>query len=171
MTRLTQFYNLDFPEIVKELYPRSSYKPWQFQSVTDGFWDDPKNCRGYMVWFAKRLGIKKKTDWYPIKVTDFKKNYGGGFIKRFRKTYFALKYVYPNYEWLPWLFPSVPDGFWDESANRKWYYAWLGKQLRLKTEEDWLSLKARQLFANGGYSLLTKFPLKDVRVEASQIVD
>jgi hypothetical protein len=68
----------------------------------------------------------------------------------------------PHYPWLEWRFPQVPQGFWDQRANRRRYLDWLGQQLGVKQPEDWYQLSTQQLCHWYGRSVLKKF--KDSRV-------
>ena len=52
-----------------------------------------------------------------------------------------LASVYENYRWIPWKFNSVPDGYWDDQENRRWYLKWLGKKLGIKHWSDWHHVK------------------------------
>ena len=47
---------------------------------------------------------------------------------------------FPEYEWLPWKFNTVPKGFWDDRANIDKYMSWLSKELNIKTIEDWYNV-------------------------------
>ena len=40
-----------------------------------------------------------------------------------------VKDVFPDYEWLPWKFSQVPNGYWEELDNRIYYAKWLGEKL------------------------------------------
>ena len=156
---------------VKELFPKCDFKPWEFQQVPNGFWDDPKNCRQFIVWLGKRLGFKKKNDWYQVKRTDFKANCGGGFIKRFKTPLFGLKAAYPNHNWIPWRFENVPVGFWKDETNCCWYLNWLGRRLRLKSRTAWLELTAKQLRANHGNGIMAKMSVREIREVGASLIE
>jgi hypothetical protein len=82
---------------------------------------------------------------------------------KFRSSPFAIVRDYlPHYPWLEWRFPQVPQGFWDQRANRRRYLDWLGQQLGFQQSEDWYQLSTRQLCRWYGRSVLKKF--KDSRV-------
>lgn len=155
---------------VKELFPKCGFKAWEFHKVPNGFWDDTKNCLDYLRWLGKRLGVKKKEDWYQVKRSDFKENLGGGFIKRFKTPFYGLKAAYPRHNWLPWLFENVPVGFWDEDSNRCWYLGWLGRRLRLKSRDAWSRLSAKDLRANHGNGLIAKMSVVEIREAGAALV-
>lgn len=159
-------FKRDVIAVLKELYPKSNWLEWKFHAVPTGFWDEPKNCKKYLRWFAKRVGIKRKSDWYRISNDDFKSNLGSGFMKRFRTPYGALSFAYPNLTWLPWLFDRIPYGFWDDRSNREQYLRWVGKQLKFKSASDWQRLTADLLRTmRGGYGLLATIGVPRIRKE------
>jgi hypothetical protein len=45
-----------------------------------------------------------------------------------------LAKVYPEYDWLPWKFPKVPQKFWDDVKNQRKFMEWAEKQLHVT---DW----------------------------------
>jgi hypothetical protein len=44
----------------------------------------------------------------------------------------VLKGVYPDYEWLPWKFKSVPKHFWTTEKNRFDFFRWIESDMQLK---------------------------------------
>lgn len=169
-TLFADYYAKNPLRVVTELFPKCSFKPWQFHQVPFGFWDDTKNCRSFLNWLGKRLGFKKRSDWYRVRRTDFKENFGSGFIKRFKSPLFALKAAYPKYNWLPWLFENVPVGFWADETNRCWFLNWLGLRLRLKSREDWLGLTAKQLRENHGNGIIAKMSVREIREAGASLL-
>ncbi len=95
-TLISEYYAGSIEKAVKELFPESPFKPWEFHQVPNGFWDDPANCRKYLNWLGKRLGFKRKEDWYRVRRIDFRNNSGNGFLKRFKTPYSGLNIAYPD---------------------------------------------------------------------------
>ena len=52
-----------------------------------------------------------------------------------------LSTVYPEIEWLPWKFSNSPQDYWDDVNYQRKYVDWLGKQLGVKTIDDWYNIK------------------------------
>jgi hypothetical protein len=46
------------------LYPEKSWQVWLENKVPNGFWEERKNRRNYLDWFAKIFNIKDFKDWY-----------------------------------------------------------------------------------------------------------
>lgn len=53
----------------------------------------------------------------------------------------ALANLYPNIEWKPWLFTSVPAGYWDDPQNQNNFIQWLSMELKIKNMSDWYAVK------------------------------
>jgi hypothetical protein len=45
--------------------------------------------------------------------------------------------MFPDYNWLPWKFEKSPQGFWENSENRKKFMNWAAKELNIKEMKDW----------------------------------
>jgi hypothetical protein len=85
------------------LFPDFDWKPWLFKAVPHGFWQSDYNCRNYMRWLEKQLGISKTEDWYRVQSIDFRNQSGVGFIKIACSGSIlrAVTYLYPDYPWKP----------------------------------------------------------------------
>ena len=70
-------------------------------------------------------------------IKDFKKHNGIGLTQQYGSYINLIMNNFPNYNWLPWKFNSVPDGFWSDSSNAKKYINWLANELKVNTMEDW----------------------------------
>ena len=51
-----------------------------------------------------------------------------------------LSQVYPDYEWLPWKFDTVPRNFWLDVNNQRKFLEWAGKELKIKDMSDWYNV-------------------------------
>ena len=57
-----------------------------------------------------------------------------------------MKNMFPDYNWLPWRFSSVPNKFWNDIDNQKNYMEWVDQQLDFKNTEDWYKINTNVLF-------------------------
>ena len=153
---LMSFYGDSPLESVKDYLPEYPWKPWLFKRTPQGFWQDRCNRVTYMDWLAGRLGFHAEADWYGIAQRDFFANDGGGLLATVYdfSPQAALHDYRPEYPWTPWLFRSVPKGFWAVSENRVWYLRWLGEKLGYQAETDWKLVRQRDFCENGGSGLL-----------------
>lgn len=72
---------------------------------------------------------------------DFVDNSGSSLLKHYNQSHIQLIVrSFPNHEWLPWKFGSVPKGYWESSENVKKYMNWLSRQLNVNKIEDWYNV-------------------------------
>ncbi len=159
---IQEYYANSLDKAIQELFPGRSFHPWEYSQVPPGYWDEPAHCRTYLDWLGERLGFQRTEDWYQVRREDFRQNNGNGFIKRFKKPYFGLRIAYPDVQWLPWCFETVPVGFWDQESNRQWYLRWLGQQLDFRSPTDWLGITAIQLREFHGNGLIKKMSVREI---------
>lgn len=57
--------------VLKNLKPEYDWKEWLFSRVSAGFWDDRKNRRRFLDWFAEEIGIKDPQDWLDVGQDEF----------------------------------------------------------------------------------------------------
>ncbi len=130
--------------------------PWLHGRVPNGFWDRREHRIQYIRWLGEHCGFHKPEDWYVVRKSHFKSNCGGGLLctQYQDSVYAALREYYPDYDWLPWRFHSVPPKFWTVPENRYRYMAWLEKELGFTQPEDWYGVVKHTFSANYGGGLL-----------------
>lgn len=123
--------------MVRELVPEHKFNTWEFKQVPKGWWNDIENHRTYFTWLKKSLKIKKPEDWYSIKSRQVNLS----FLKRFENYQQMLEVMVPDFNFRPWNFSHVPDGWWKKRENQQLYMDSLGKELGFSNSEDWYALK------------------------------
>merc|ERR1712166_900319 len=112
-----------------------------------------------LVRVAERFDISQPTDWYRLNRAAVAKEFPHDEeVQRVFKEHISLvlESRSPENEWFPWLFRGgVPQGFWDDSANRGRYAAWLAAELQLVEPEDWYQITAKMMQQNSGGGLLS----------------
>lgn len=108
---------------------------------------------------ASQLGISSKQHWYPV---DSKRVHAldsrklitkkfGGSVPR------AIMDIFPEHEWLPWLFRRMPNGLWGDLKIQRQYFDWLGIQLHIgKNLEQWYSVSTLDVTSRCGTQLLQR---------------
>jgi hypothetical protein len=64
---------------------------------------------------------------------------------KYNNMYLLLSTVFPEYEWLPWKFTSLPPSFWDDHNNHKLFLNWAEKQLNINEKNDWYKISRKVL--------------------------
>ena len=142
-------------ELLKDQFPKYKWLEWKFGHVSEGFWKKRANVFRFRDWFQKQLGIKKLEDWYEVTASDFKRHHGGGVLLKYDSSpsTFVMN-VFDEYEWLPWMFRSVPFRFWEKKTNARRYFQWLTEELKIKQLDDWYQITARDITQNYGSRFL-----------------
>ncbi len=147
----------DFPFYSeREADSASTDSPWRLARVPNGFWDIRENRVRYMDWLAVQCGIKKPADWYEIRKRHFVQYCGGGLLRNHYGCSIRIAAVdyLPDYDWKPWLFGCVPNGYWKNPKNRNLYMHWLAEQLGFTCTEDWYGVTAETFHRYHGGGLL-----------------
>ena len=138
---------------LKSVFPQVEWVPWKRSKVTQNFWNNTENVRHYAYWLGKTLGYENMVHWYQITRTIINNNYGIGCLKKYNSTLMFLKDIFPEYEWLPWLFESTPQQYWNDETQIK-FAIWLGKTLCYKNMDDWYQITQKIIQDNKGGGLL-----------------
>jgi hypothetical protein len=83
-------------------------------------------------------------------------NGGGGLLRLYYSDSPAafVSAVFPEFQWIPWHFPFVPRGFWEDLNNQRTYLDWVGQQVRYQTWEDWYQVNSDTVVNHFGGGLL-----------------
>jgi hypothetical protein len=169
-TLLSKVYDSSVLVAMLDYEPQYEWLPWLFAKKPKGYWQVSGNRHSFMQWLELTLPVETEDDWYRVTRADFVENGGAGLLVNFYQgsVLSALREYRPDRDWMPWLFPKVPCGFWNSSENRLHYFRWLGERLRFHSINDWTHLTVRELRATGGAGLFSGFysgSLKRVRNE------
>ncbi len=144
ITRL--YYDRSLPSALQHLFPEHHWYEWKFKALPHHYWKKAIHQRQYFERIAKRLHVNRMEDWYRVRATDViglgkhpLEMYDGSLYK-------ALATVYPEEEWLPWKFDTVPLGFWKHKDNHRKYFDWVSKQLNIKSAQDWYKVTRKDIW-------------------------
>jgi hypothetical protein len=154
-TLIQKYYISSVYVAMRDYAPRYKWIPWLFSQTPKGFWQKAENRKSYMKWLEGLLQIESEDDWYLVSRASFAENSGAGLLGNHYNGSIlsALREYRPDYDWKPWGFPKVPDGFWNQPDNRKQYFRWLASRLRFRSSSDWHRLTKRDLSTTGGGGL------------------
>jgi hypothetical protein len=162
---LTHQYNSSHLAFLVDCFPEYNWLPWKFVgSAPNNYWKDRnqnpilKNIKWFVSWFEAEVNITSKEDWYKITRTVIDNNYGMGLINScFRgSVYDLVKYVYPEYRWLPWMFTNAPNGFWFDTENIKWWISWYMETHGYTTLDELYAMTYPDVIAYNGGALWTR---------------
>jgi hypothetical protein len=98
-----------------------------------------------MEWLSKNL-TKQPYDWYNVPITQVFALGGKNVLQRYKDSIAdALMTLFPEYDWLPWLFDPMPSLTWYRRSNHYKYIYWLSEKLSLNRAEDWYNVNPEEV--------------------------
>lgn len=123
------------------------------------YWKEFKNHRKFFDEVEKRMNLKSWEDWYQIKFSDVEfhggapllfEYYGNSLVK-------ALLKIYPERQWKPWRFSSVPHGFWRDTIQQRNFMDEFGRDYKVTCFDDWYTIEQDKILERGANNLLQEF--------------
>jgi hypothetical protein len=139
-----------------EVYPEKEWQIWRFQELPKDYWNDKSVHRKYFESVSKDLNLKSLEGWYHVSKSDVSRYGSGGPMPLFygNSLSVALMELFPEHKWVIWRFSKVPEGFWDKVENRRSFFEWLYKELKLKDTDGWYRVTRTSVARYGGSALL-----------------
>jgi len=103
--------------MVRELVPECKLRTWEFRQTPAGWWKRAENQQEYFEWLKETLKIHKPEDWYSV----ISRQIHPSFIKQFGSYQGMLKVMVPEFDFKPWKFAQVQDGWWKKPENQQIY--------------------------------------------------
>lgn len=141
------------------VYPQYEWQLWRFYHLRPGYWRNYGTQKKYFDWLAESYSIATQQDWYTVTQGDILAT-GGGHLLRFQyngSLAKALANVYPQYDWKPWKFSMVSQGFWKNRSIHRKYFDWISEELMIETQEDWYGVRYKDITERGGVAVLQQF--------------
>jgi hypothetical protein len=160
---ILQKYNYSIYDMISKIYPENIWHQWNFKGIPDSYWEEEINRINYKNWLFKKLNLNEPEGWYQLNRDIVEDNKGYGFIRYYENFENCYRSFYPDYNWIPWKFSRVPNGYWEFKENRRKYMDWLFKDLRYTKLEDFYSLKTEIISSTGGEGMLQLFYNRSIR--------
>jgi hypothetical protein len=145
--------------VVKELlFSDYEFDDTLFSIVPDGTWKIAENRIKALRRMGEIEGFEIENDWYGLTQKTMNKHRLGGLLNHWyyangKRIQDVPKELYPEYDFLPWLFDSgAPPDFWNDITNIIWYMKWLDGELKL---DSWYNLRVDHLLENHGSGLIS----------------
>jgi len=135
------------------------------------YWTSIENQRAFLEDLANSLGfdIHDLQRWYALELKDYQGRGGSGLLNLYRNSPSAmLKAVFPELEWLPWKFSTMPRRIWEDKEAMHSALKLIKTTFSIKSDEEWRRLSPAQLQqlglaqvvakAGGLPALLEKYP-------------
>jgi len=93
------------------------------------FWNSETE-KSFFDWLGKQLKFNSLDEWYKITAGVIGKFGGSGALGNHNNSPLqALQAIYPEHNWIPWKFNTVPRSYWENLQNQKSFFDWVAIQL------------------------------------------
>ena len=135
---------------------------YMFKNLPQRYFNHKQNKIEWLKGFENKFNIKKEDDWYNVTSQQFMSEPNGPTLYGHfnSSTIKIMEFLYPKYDWKPWLIKSgTPNNYWNSIENQKKYLLWLGELLEIEIEnqEDWYKLTGRKIIDNYGSGMFDKY--------------
>ena len=148
-----------------------NWLPWKFTVTPKGYFNEEGNRTKYMKWLSEELNINKYDDWYNVTYNDIVNKHGKMIIEYYGTYTDLIIKSNPNYNWLPWKFKTITNGYFDDKENQNKYINWLSKELNINKYEDWYNVTYKDFVNNNGKSLLAIYNHSHIKLITSLFPD
>jgi hypothetical protein len=155
LSLLKSYYSGSMPLAMKAIYPDHQWCEWLFLKPPTGLWEDKSSMRRYFEWLGKLLNVAKLDDWYLVSRDKVFELRGAGLLDKYDGSFAkAVMDAYPEHKWHAWKFISVPQGWWEDSANQKQFLEFVGQQENFTSAKDWYKATDKTFIKHGGHRFL-----------------
>jgi hypothetical protein len=154
---LHDYYGGSLINALAKIYPEFQWQAWKFQNVSRGYWNSLESKRQYFDWIAEKMGLKNCEDWYSVDIKELGYPGNKGPMEFQHHPSNILMQVYPEVEWQPWRFDSIPKNYWNQLEHQTKYMEWLGDYLGIDTSSQWIGISGNQLSIHGAKKILSKY--------------
>lgn len=135
----------NYRQILIKLFPEKKLLEWKFQKIPWGYWEKKSNLLSLAKYIKKKYKFKKNTDWYSLNWSILLKEGTHSLVKKYPDGISFLRKIYPNYEWLPWLFPRITGKIWKNKKFQREYLNWFARIKQIKKPSDWYDIELSEI--------------------------
>eukprot|EP01126_Amoeba_proteus_P038707 TRINITY_DN4047_c0_g4_i1.p1 TRINITY_DN4047_c0_g4~~TRINITY_DN4047_c0_g4_i1.p1 ORF type:complete len:306 (-),score=60.62 TRINITY_DN4047_c0_g4_i1:95-1012(-) len=86
-------------------------------------------------------------------------NHGSGILGYYQGSLqLALRSVYPEMNWIPWKFTSVPHRYWETVENRHFFFIHVAQDVfKIRSLEEWYGVSVEDIYKHGGGHMLATY--------------
>jgi hypothetical protein len=130
-------------EALQKAYSDHVWQPWQFEIAPQGFWTTAAGARQFFEWIRNDEPMEVL---YELSMREIVKRGGQGLMQQTGSSVLqALKMAYPEHNFQPHRFKSVPKHHWESLENQRALFDDIFKQLQFKEMSDWYSITIETL--------------------------
>ena len=128
------------------------------------YWENKENIEKFLSKIKEKYNLNTPEDWNAIKSQQIKSN-GGNLLLSYYSLYKLKCMACPEGK-SSFNHPNQASEYWENPANIDNFLSKIKEKYNLHTPEDWNSIKRRYIQSNGGWGLLKKYSLYEIKCMA-----
>ena len=126
-----------------------------------GYWENNENIKIFLDKLSVHLNLTTMEDWNSLTQKHIYLHGGGSLLKNY--SMYELKSIgFPEGKEI-YSKPKNETGYWKDEKNVKKFLNEISEIYNIKTKEDWNSLTQKQIYVNGGGSLLKNYSMYELK--------
>ena len=126
-----------------------------------GYWENEENIRKFLSKIREKYNLHTIEDWNLITMDHIRSNGGSSLCKKY-SMYDIKSMACPEGK----LTFDNPPGYWENKENVNKFLLEIKQKYNLNTPKDWNKIKTIHITSNGGWSLLKKYSIYELKCMA-----
>ena len=126
-----------------------------------GYWKKQENIDKFLSKIKEKYNLNTPEDWNSITHEQIKSNGGNSLFSKY--SMFDLKCMACPEGKLIFNSPPQPPGYWEKQENIDKFLSKIKEKYNLNTPEDWNSITRRHITSIGGWGLLSKYSVFELK--------
>ena len=129
-----------------------------------GYWDNQENIDNFLSKIKEKYNLNTLEDWNSITQKHIQSNGGGSLLSKY--SLYEIKCMACPEGKSSFNNPPKSSGYWENQQNIDNFLSKIKEKYNLKTPEDWNSITKKLIQSNGGWGLLSKYSLYEIKCMA-----
>ena len=126
-----------------------------------GYWENQENIDNFLSKIKEKYNLNTPDDWNSITKKHIQSNGGSSILKK--HSMFEIKCMGCPEGKSTFNNPPQPAGYWDNQQNIDNFLSKIKEKYNLNTPDDWNSITRKRIASNGGWSLLSKHSMLEIK--------
>ena len=131
---------------------------------TPGYWDNQENIDKFLSKIKEKYNLNSPEDWNSIKIKHIKSNGGNTLLNKY--SIFELKCMGCPEGKSMFKNPPQSAEYWENKENILHFLSEIKEKYNLNTPEDWNSITQKHIQSHGGWQLLSKYSMFEIKCMA-----
>ena len=130
-----------------------------------GYWENEENIHKFLSNIKEKYNLITPENWNSITLKHILSNEGGGTLLKKYSLYELKCMACPEGKSI-FTNSKQPSGYWENKENILKFLLEIKEKYNLNTIEDWNSITSKQIQSNGGWTLLSKYSMYELKCMA-----